>query len=374
MKLKCTQENLSKALSVVNKAVSVKATLPILGNVLFTAKDGAFSLASSNLETSIQTSLHASIEEEGVVAVPAKLFNEFVSTLTPGVLDLVTEGNVVKVVGESSSAKFTCMSAEDFPTIPVPKKGVEILLDAKEFSFAVQLSSFCAAVGDSRPALTGILLKKIEHGFVVVATDGFRLSEKTLTLNGASAENVSLLVPAKTLGEISRMFAGSEDVVKLTFSDTDNLAVFTCGLVTVSIRILDGEFPDYKRIIPASHTLTAHAKTAELLQAIKVANVFAKDSKEGNNLLRLTLNSSGDCSIFSTTAQSGEGSVTLKMEVDSAEPQTLNFNSKYLLDFLNVVKCEELDIFSSGESSPCLFKSPDIENFVHLIMPVKLNG
>jgi DNA polymerase-3 subunit beta len=211
---------------------------------------------------------------------------------------------------------------------------------------------------------------------VVVATDGFRLSEKVLALDDTSAgkEDFSLLVPAKTLGEIARMFASSEDVVKLTFSDSENLAVFACGSSVVSIRILDGEFPDYKRIIPASHTLTAHAKTAELLQAIKIANVFAKDSKEGNNLLRLILDPSGDCLVYSTTAQSGEGSVNLTMEVDGLESQTLNFNSKYLLDFFNSVKCEEIDVYTGGESSPCLFKSPDIDNFLHLVMPVKLNN
>ncbi len=376
MKLKCTQENLSRALSIVNKAVSVKATLPILGNILFTAKDGTFSLASSNLETSIQTTLHASIEEDGVVAVPAKLFNEFVTSLLPGNLELITEKNTIKVVATGSSAKFTCMSAEDFPAIPVAKKGVGVSLNAREFSFAVQVCSFCAATGDSRPALTGVLLKKLGGDFVVVATDGYRLSEKTLTLdeNSSGEEDFSLLVPAKTLGEIARMFGTSEDTVKLTFSDSENLAVFACGNSVISIRILDGEFPDYKKIIPANHTLTAHAKTAELLQAIKVANVFAKDSKEGNNLLRLTLDPSGKCLVYSTTSQSGEGSVDLTMVVDGPEPQTLNFNSKYLLDFFNNVKCEEVDLFSGSESTPCLFKSPSIDNFLHLIMPVKLNN
>ncbi len=376
MKLKCSQENLSRALSVVNRAVSVKASLPILGNILFTAKDGVLSLASSNLETSIVTTVHTSVEQDGVMAVPAKLFNEFISTLTPGNLDLFTEGTSLKVIGVGSSAKFTCMPAEDFPAIPSPKKGVGVSLNAREFGFAVQACSFCAAVGDSRPALTGVLLKKSGSDFVVVATDGFRLSEKTLSLDDSvsDGDDFILLVPAKTLGEIARMFASSEEVVKLTFSDSDNLAVFACDEVVVSIRILDGEFPDYKRIIPANHTLTARAKSSELLQSIKIANVFAKDAKEGNNLLRLTLDPSGDCLVYSTTAQSGEGSVNIKMAVKGEGAQTLAFNSKYLLDFLNTVKCDELDIYSGGESTPCLFKSPGIDGFLHLIMPVKLNN
>lgn len=374
MKFKCTQENLSKALAIVNKAVSVKATLPILGNILFTAKGGTLTLSTTNLETSIQTTAHASVEEDGIVAVPAKLFTEFVSTLSSGALDVATEVNSIKVISATSSAKFTCMSAEDFPAIPSAKAGVEISLNSKEFASAVAVCAFCAAVGDSRPALTGVLLKRTGTDFIVVATDGFRLSEKKLTLDQETGEDFSLLVPAKTLGEVARMFSGSEDALKLTYSGSENLAVFQSGAVVASIRILDGEFPDYTRIIPQSHTLTARVASAELLQSIKLANVFAKDSKEGNNLMRVTLDPSGECDVYSTTAQSGEGSAKLKMEVDGTEPVTLSFNSKYLLDFLNAVKCDELEILTAGESIPCLFKSPQLDDFLHLIMPVKLNN
>ncbi len=374
MKFKCTQENLSKALATVNKAVSVKATLPILGNILFTAKGGTLSLSTTNLETSIQTTVHASVEEDGIVAVPAKLFTEFVSTLTPGALEIVTEANSIKIASASSNAKFTCMSAEDFPAIPSAKAGVQVGLNAKEFTSAVAVCAFCAAVGDSRPALTGALLKKIGSEFVVVATDGFRLSEKKISLDQQTGEDFSLLVPAKTLSEVSRMFSNSEEALKLSYSSEENLAVFQCDTVVASIRVLDGEFPDYTRIIPQSHTLTARVASAELLQSIKLANVFAKDSKEGNNLMRMTLDPSGDCSVYSATAQSGEGSANLKMEVEGAEPLTLSFNSKYLLDFLNAVRCEDLEISTNGESVPCMFRSPQLNDFLHLIMPVKVNN
>lgn len=374
MKFKCTQENLVRALSVVNKAVSVKATLPILGNILFVAKDGNLTLTATNLETFIATTAHASVEENGRVAVPARLFTEFVSTLSPGALEVSTEGSYIKIFSGSSSAKFVCAPAEDFPTLPEAKKGVGVVLNAKEFAYAVSVCSFCAAVGDSRPALTGVLLKKSGDVFVVVATDGFRLSEKKLALSENESEDFSLLVPAKTLWEVSRMFATGDGDLKLTYSESENLGVFKYQDITVSIRVLDGEFPDYARIIPQSHLLYAKISSADFMQAIKLANVFAKDSKEGNNLVRFTINPSGDSSVYSTTAQSGEGSVVLKMEVEGAEEMSLSFNSKYLLDFLNAVKCNELEIFVNGTSSPCMFKSPDVEGFLHLIMPVKLNN
>lgn len=374
MKVKCTQENLAKALSLVNKAVSVKSSLPILSNILFSAKDGVLSLSSSNLETSIHTTLHASVGEEGSVAVPAKLFNEFITSLPAGNLEIAKQGNAIKVTGTGSSAKFNCMSAEDFPATPSAKDGLSVSFNAKEFSNAVLSCAFCAALGDSRPALTGVLLKKTDDDFTVVATDGFRLSEHVIKPSEGSEGEFSLLVPAKTLAEVARMYMSSDEELKVTYSDSDNLAVFESGQVRVAIRILDGEFPDYKRIVPANHVLEARSNTADLVQAIKIAGVFAKDAKEGNNLLKLTLDPSGECSVFSTAAQSGEGSATFNMDVTAEDKLTLAFNSKYLLDFFNNVKTEEIIIYSNGESSPCLFKSPNMDNFLHLIMPVKLNS
>lgn len=376
MKLKCTQENLSKALSVVNKAVSVKASLPILSNILFTAKDGVFTLSTSNLETSIQTSVHASVEEEGSVAVPAKLFSEYVTSLLPGNLEIVKAGNSIKVVGAGSNAKFSVLPAEDFPSVPEVTGGSNLEIDPKELSSAVVSCAFCAAVGDSRPALTGVLLRKVASTLTVVATDGFRLSESVLTLTDTYGEapDFNLLVPSKTLAEVARMFVASQESVKLTYSDTDNLAVFENEQISVAVRVLDGEFPDYKRIIPVNHILEAKTKTSDLVQAIKIAGVFAKDAKEGNNLIKLSIDLSGECSVASTSAQSGEGLATFNMEVSGEERLVLAFNSKYLMDFFNNVKTDTVSLFSNGESYPCLFKSAEMENFLHLIMPVKVNS
>ncbi|MFA5776480.1 MAG: DNA polymerase III subunit beta [Patescibacteria group bacterium] len=381
MKIKCTQENLSKGLSVVNKAVSAKISLPILGNILFDAKNGVLTLSSSNLETSISASFNAVVEENGAVAVPARMFTEFITNLPAESLEIFTEKNNIKLIcGESGaevcSAKFACMSAEDFPTMPTVKKGVRVNLNNKEFSLAVLYSSFCAAVGDSRPALTGVLLKKEGENLAVVATDGYRLTEKNISLSGDSSESAdfSLLVPAKTLAEAVRIFLSLGEDIGLTYSESENLAVFECGQVLVAIRILDGEFPDYKRIIPTNFTLTAHSKNADLWQAIKTVSVFAKDAKEGNSLLRVSLDPVGECIVSSSSQQSGEGSAKIKMEVESPQPVSLAFNSKYLLDFFNSVKSEDLDIYSAGEASPCVFKSPQINDFLHLIMPVKLNS
>jgi len=376
MRIKCTQENLSKGLSVVSKAVSAKVSLPILGNILFDSENGVLTLSSSNLETFISVSFNAVVEEDGAIAVPARMFTEFVTNLPAGSLEIFTEKNNIRLVSGENSAKFACMSAEDFPAVPAVKKGVKVNLNNKEFGLAISCSSFCAAAGDSRPALTGVLLKKEGADLAVVATDGYRLTEKSISLSGDSADSAdfSLLVPAKTLADAVRIFSPLGDEIGLTYSESENLAVFECGQTLVAIRILDGEFPDYKRIVPTNFTLTAHSKTADLWQAIKTVSVFAKDAKEGNSLIRVRLDPVGECVISSSSQQSGEGSAKIKMEIESPEPLSLAFNSKYLLDFFNNVKPEDIDIYSAGEAFPCVFKSPQINDFLHLVMPVKLNG
>jgi len=374
MKFKCTQENLAKALGVVSKAVSAKVSLPILGNILFTAKDGFLTLAASNLETSISVTLSASIEKEGMCAVPAKLFADFVFSLAQGAVAVSMERNVLKVESGASLAKFTCMAAEDFPALPSIKPSwIKIELAASTFGAGITNAVFCAASGDSRPTLTGVLLKKAGKDFTVVATDGFRLSETVLSLADDRGKDFSLLVPAKVAGEVARMFASSADPLKLTFGESENLAFFECGSTLVSARVLDGEFPDYKRIIPVSHVLVAHTNYTDLVSAVKVANVFAKESKEGSSLVQVALDPAGECTVSSFAQQTGEGSTKFSLSVDAKDKLTLSFNSRYLLDLFNNVKFDEVDIASSGEASPCVFKPVDLPNFLHLIMPVKLN-
>ena len=374
MHIKCTQENLARGLAVVNRAVSAKVSLPILGNILLSAHGGVVTLVASNLETSISTSLNAVVEEDGAIAVPARVFTDFIASLPAEGLEVSTEKNALKVLCGESNAKFACMSAEDFPAMPVAGQSVKVTIHTKDLGAAIGCSAFCAAVGDSRPALTGILLNKAAGSLVVVATDGYRLTEKTIPLAEGSetAPDFRLLVPAKTMGEAVRVFATLAEDTELMYSQTDSLAVFACGQTLVAIRILDGEFPDYKRIIPTSFTLTAHAKTADVWQAIKTVSVFAKDAKEGNSMLRLLLDPAGDCVVSSASQQSGEGSARVKMEIDSPESVSLAFNSKYLLDFFANVKPEDLDIYSAGEAFPCVFKSPQLSDFLHLVMPVKL--
>lgn len=375
MHLRCTQENLAKGLSIASKAVSTKATLPILGNFLFSAKDGVLKISSSNLEVSISVSVNASVEREGEFAVPAKVFADYVGSLPVGTVELEFTKNLMKVGSGSCKAEFNCSSSEDFPATPLPKDGKSFEIGTKEFSQAISNTSFCAAVGDSRPVLTGVFLKNTKEGLKVVATDGFRLSEYEIKhTEGSITDDFSLLIPARSLSELSRLLPSLEDVVKVMFSTSENLVVFECGQVIVSLRLLDGDFPDYQKIVPTQFTLKAKVNSEELVYAVKLTNVFAKESKDGNNLLKMEFTDSNECLISSYSEQSGNSLSRIKMEIESEKAMVLSFNSKYLLDFFNNVKVSDLLIATNGEQSPCLFRPIGSENFLHLIMPVKLNS
>lgn len=377
MNIKCSQENLLKALSVANKAVPTKSPLPILSNVLFKVEDGLLYLYASNLETSIKTLVKASVEGEGEFAVPSRLFTDFLSNLEPCLLDITLEETTLAVKSTQAKASFTCFPSEDFPLPPNTKEIASDLASkvlSKDLSLASQLCVFCASTDDAKPALTGVLLKKAQENLYVVATDGFRLSEKIIKTDKDS-KDFSVLVPARIFGEVARMFAYLGDYVQIYYDEKDNLALFVCEDTNVFVRVLEGEFPDYQKVIPASHILTVLAESSLFLQNLKLANVFAKDSREGNNLVRLTFdNKSNECIFYSSSSQNGEGLFRFPVNMKGEGPVNINFNSKYLLDFFNNTKTQELNIYISGETAPCMFKSPDIEDFLHLIMPIRLNS
>ena len=181
MKFTCLQENLSKGLGIVNKAISIKAPLPILSNVLIEAQDGRLKLSAFNMETGISTYVGASVEKDGAITVPAKLLNEFVANLSPGNIEAELKGEVLHLSTERTKSKFNGMAATTYPELPQMSEDLQVIeLDPKEFSETILAVGFSAALDDSRPVLGGVLLNYAKGVLTAVSADGFRLSEKTL--------------------------------------------------------------------------------------------------------------------------------------------------------------------------------------------------
>lgn len=368
MIFECLQEYLNKGLSIVNRAVPVKGSLPVLSNVLITAESGKVKLTATNLETVITYTFGAEVKQEGSLTVPAKMFQEFISNLEPGKLLINAEKNVLNLTSfPKSKAKFNGMSSIEFPEIPSLKENSKyIQINSKILSNLVSHTHFSSSTDVTRPALTGTLINFDSGNLYFVTTDGFRLSEKSQPIEG-EFDTFNVIVPTKSLLDVSKIFTNSEELISINFSESDNLLFFTAGETSVAVRIIDGSFPDYKRIIPSSNVFSAKIPTQELLNAVKLTNVF---SKETSSPIKVNFSSEGIVKVYSTTADSGENVSEFEALVEG-EDIVLSFNSKYLTDFLSNIKSENLEISSNGGATPAVFKIPSIENFLHLIVPMK---
>ena len=368
MKFSCLQENLEKGLQTVSKAVPVKGSLPILTNILFSTEDGKLKLSATNLETAITTYVPCSIQEDGAITIPAKLIREFVSNLPPSTINAHLTGHTLHLSSDKTKSKFNGITADEYPELPTfPKDSKAIELDPKVFADAISFVAFASGTDDSRPIFSGVYLKCDGKLLTIACTDGFRLSEKLLEL-GKKCEPFSAIIPAKTLLEVSRVFASSAEPLLFALNGNENLALFKSEDTTVATRIIDGEYPDYKKIIPQEKTLSADFSTADFIEAVKLTNVFAK---EGNNAIKVRFDPSGVIRIMSLSEEAGEHVSELSGEIDG-DMVEIAFSSKYLLDYLNNIKTETITFVTKGNVAPCIFKSGIHPNFIHIIMPMQI--
>lgn len=371
MKFTCLQENLAKGLSIVCKAIPTKAALPILSNVYISTQDGRLKLSATNLETAITTYVGASVEEEGSITVPAKLFYEFVSHLSPSTLEISVKNNILHINCNKAKSKLNGMDASDFPELPVFIENTPTLeVDPKVFSSAVNVVAFAAAIDESRPILGGVLLNYSNNKLTLVSTDGFRLSEKQIDVSSVASdlEDFSAVVPAKTLAEVARVFSSANEPIKITLNSDENLVLFQCEGVLIVTRILDGEYPDYKKIVPANNSIKAEFGASDFFEAVKLTNVFAK---EANSIMKITLDPEGLIKVTSFSKEMGENQSEVEAVVDGYLTE-VTFSSKYLLDFLNNVKTERLVFETNGGVTPGVIRPVGTEDFLHIIMPMRV--
>ncbi len=374
MKFTCLTENLFKGLSTVNKAVATRASLPVLSNVLISDDSGRLKLSATNLETAITTWVGASIDEGGSVCIPARVLHEFVSNLPPSSVTGESDGVALKLVSDKVSGRFNGMDATEFPSLPEASKEIHLSIDPKSFSDAIMESAFAAASDESRPVLTGLLMRLEKNILYLVGVDGFRLAERLINLTDHKGKKgFSAVIPAKTILEVARLISTSKEPLNVSLNEDENLVVFQVGDVLISSRVLDGEFPEYKKLIPASKDafVRVRVSTNELVNALRLANVFAKDAV---SVIKLRIsNSDGVVYISSSNSEVGENSSKVEAEVTGSDIEAA-FNSKYFLDVLSNVKSDEF-IFECpekiGSGVPGVLRPSNRSDHTYLIMPMQ---
>ena len=363
MKLQVTQENLSKALSNVAKvAMSNKNPLPILNNVLLRTDDNRLSISATNLEIAISEKIGSKVKNEGSITVPARLMQEYISSLPSGVIDLELDEHKLHISTDQFKSTINGVISDDYPDIPVVDNKIEWSIPAKEFKKGLQQVVFAASNDESRPVLTGVYLKTVDGELFAVATDSYRLSEKKLL---KTKQDISLLVPASALQEVLRVIPDNANKVEV-FADNQQVQ-FRIEDIEVVSKLIDVPYPDYKKLIPKEFAVSATLSKDEFISITKVSSLFARESA-GSVTIKVN-EDDGTISIASIASQIGENNSKAKAKVHGEGEVTLN--SRYLLDALNSMDAEEVSFSFNGKLEPCLITSDQAEDLTGLIMPLK---
>lgn len=367
MKVSVLQENLLKALSSSVRIVGNKPQIPILSHVLLKAGKQGLEIQATNLELGWRGWVGASVLEEGQITVPVKTFFELVSNLGTGKMDLVVENTQLKIASSGVKASVNGSLAEEFPVLPSFEKDEAMFFDSEIIKNLIEKSVFASAIDESRPVLTGVLIKISDDKIEFVGTDGFRLSQ-VVSDNKVEIGNKELLIPAKSLQELSRVIDDQIKEIGVHIVEDSNQVIFLAGEVELSTRLISGNFPDYKKILPDNGEIMAEMAKDDLIRAIKLASVFARGSA---NIVKLEI-TKGAVIVSANAAQVGDNEVIV--DAKTSGEVVMAFNFRYILDFLNVLEDNSVVLKSNGSLSASLWLGKDIEdyNFKHVIMPVRV--
>ena len=378
MKITCLQENLSRGLAVVGRAVANRATLPVIHNVLLSVDQSMLKLSATNLEIAMTTWVGAKIEEEGSITVPARLLTEFVNSLPNDPINLqLDEGSgLLEISSGSSKAHMNITDASEFPPIPTVDDGIAAEVDPLVLRSAITRVAFAAATEESRPVLTGVELKLDESKFTMAAADGFRLAVHHGALLKPVPEEMSVIIPARTMNELNRLISDREEPVEILMTPAKGQVMFRIrGGDTVEIvsQLLQGTFPNYEQLIPQSYTTRAVMDLPTVLRAARTASIFARD---GSNIIRMHLmpaeadTEPPKVEISARSEEVGDNEDTVDLDEIEGEEGKIAFNSRYLLDVLSVLEKGKVALETTTSSSPGVFKPTDSDDYIHVVMPM----
>lgn len=376
MKLQILQDNLGKAVATTSRFASTRAQLPILGNILLTTQKSKVYFSSTNLEISASVSVGAKIEEEGEISIPAKVISELVANLPHETITLSAEKEQLKISTSGFSSMVLGMNASDFPKIPNSiDKEKSMSFPQEELTKALTQVLFATSTDETRPVLTGVLFQFKKNILSLVATDGFRLSRKNIPVKADEKTHDDVVIPKTVLGELARTESNDENIL-LGIQDKEKQVVFGIGDTVLSSRLLEGEYPDFEKIIPKELPIKVLVDKEEFMRAVKLASIFARESA---NIIKIkVLKDLIKISAESGSAGSQETEVDAKAEgpelVSGSKPFEIAFNYKFVEDFIHSVIGEEIKMEFSGVSTAAVFTDSTDESYLHLIMPVKIQG
>jgi len=374
MKISVLQEKLKKGLNITERVSSKSLTLPILNNTLISTDSNFLNLSATDLEIGINWWTLSKTEKEGKIAIPSRLLLSFVNLLPNRQIDISTKDNDLNIECDNYKTKIKGFSSEDFPLIPKVNKEEFISVQASGFCKSLAQLVDIALPSTTRPEISGIYFKFQKDLLTMAATDSFRLGEKKVFLKGEKSisQEYSLILPQKTIREIINIFGEREKDLKIYFSPNQTMFEYLMEEashpeIQVVSRLIEGEYPNYKEIIPSKFTAQLTLNKEDFVNQIKSASLF---SGKVNEVKFKTNAKKNEIEILSQSVDVGDykSSITGKVEGDDLE---ISFNHKYLLDGLSNIKSSDVLFELSGDSGPGVLKPVGDDTYLYVIMPIK---
>jgi len=381
MKIICTQENLSRGLSIVSHVSSKSTNLPILNNVLFTVEKNTIKLSATNLEIGIHCHIRGKVEKEGMYTVQAKLLADYINLLPKERVDIevLEDGNssYLHIQCKNYSTKIKGLPASDFPLIPKIEKKRIYKCDLEDLRVSLSQVVFAVSINESRPEIGGVFFHFQGDGLTLAATDSFRLSEKRLMSNSvrsAQGKDMKIIVPSRTIQEVFRVLGGYKDqsdienVDMVEIAISENQILFSVGNIEITSRLIEGHYPDYKQIIPKDFVTEVYMKQQEFVKAVKTASLFTRSGIYDVSLECLP--DTKELVVRSGNSQIGENESRISAEV-TGKKNSIILNYRYLLDGLQNINSDEVQFCIIDNTNPCVIQKKDSPDYMNIIMPIK---
>ena len=373
MKLSCLQENLSKGLGIVGRAVATRSTLPITQNILLTAEPSRLKLAATNLEMATTCWIGAKVEQEGSITAPARLLVDFVNSLPNDLIEIALPAgsHTLELKSGRFQAHINGIDAQDFPPTPKISDGLTTSIEAADLREGIAQVVFAAATEESRPVLTGINTELEDKQLNLVAADGFRLAVHKATLASAVGQKITIIIPARTLNELNRLLGDQEEAVEITIDQQKSQALFRLKNAEIVSQLIQGSFPNYSQVIPQSYTTRAVVDINEFLRIAKMSSIFARDA---SGIVRIVVTpgaelTPGKVTVSAQAEEIGDNVSEIDALVDGEEAK-IAFNVKYLSDVLSILHQTQVALEITTPSSPGVIRPIGVDNYTHVVMPM----
>lgn len=364
MKFRISQDDLSAGLATVARAVSSKNTIPVLSGILLSLQGNELILRATDLELAIEHRVAADGEVDGSIVLPARYLTDLVRRIPNGQLEFTVDPRNFTATLRWAKSQYVIhgFDAEQFPYLPAPEESQVFSVSQPLLRDMLRQTTFAASHDETRPWLTGVLLKTQEQTLIGMATDGIRIAHSQVNFFEGSPANVSVIVPSRSLNELNRLLTGDpEQAIRVTVAA--NQIFFHIGPVKLISRLLEGQYPDVMRLVPQQYQNTMRVSRTTFMEALERAALIARDGA-----IKLSL-SENQLVITSNTPEVGQ--VYEEQRVDlTGNPLDISFNSKYLLDGLRCIDEEEILFEFSGSRNPSRLRGANAVNYVYVVLPL----